>query len=280
MEFKIADQADWPGLFNFYSRIYRPNHPLQFQDFWEWQYGDENFGRAFVVFNDEGNIVGHVGANFGGGYAWIINVYLDELYRGKGILSKLYSAARNFYPLAATSANTAGLGLYRNMQWYRYANLERFVLINPSFQKLETDELVSEIELEHSIKKPEGHYWDQPQTIAHVFSDGSKGVLELKNGGIRAVEINDCKNFADEAFALNYRWIDYISSWNDSKLRTLEQSGWVRDFQSKIPWRLNPIIKNSAAEVSYLSELPMPKNFTVLRSFSDHGRIGSIKINN
>lgn len=59
-----------------------------------------------------GKIVGHVGANFAGEISWLINVYLKEEYRGKGILGELYKIARNYYPLAATAAKAAGLSLF------------------------------------------------------------------------------------------------------------------------------------------------------------------------
>jgi RimJ/RimL family protein N-acetyltransferase len=105
MEIREAKLEDWSKLEIFFKRIYRVNHPLHSYTFWEWQYGDGNFGRSFICI-DKDIIVGHVGANFGGGIAWIINVYLDENYRGKGILSNMYSLARNYYPLAATAGPT------------------------------------------------------------------------------------------------------------------------------------------------------------------------------
>ena len=111
-----ATIEDWDKLFTFFSKVYRKNHPLQNKEFWNWQYGNSQFGRSLICLNDSGIIVGHVGASFGGGLAWIINVYLDEECRGKGILGKLYELARNYYPLAATAANEAGLGLYKNMR--------------------------------------------------------------------------------------------------------------------------------------------------------------------
>ena len=122
-----ASIDDWAKLEIFFKEIYRENHPLHNKEFWEWQYGNEKFGRSFICLNENKEVVGHVGANFGGGLAWIINVYLNEECRGKGILSKLYDLARYHYPLAATAANEAGLGLYRNMRWIRYYDLGRYV---------------------------------------------------------------------------------------------------------------------------------------------------------
>ena len=136
MKVREASIEDWKELLDFYTRVYRKDHPLQTKEFWVWQYGNKDKGRAFICLNDEGKIVGHVGANFGGGFAWIINVFLDLEFRGKGVLRKLYDLARQYYPLAASAANQAGLGLYRNMRWFRYHDLVRYVKINPKIKTI------------------------------------------------------------------------------------------------------------------------------------------------
>jgi hypothetical protein len=46
------------------------------REFWNWQFGDQAFGRSFICLDDDGTIVGHVGANFGENLSWIINVFL------------------------------------------------------------------------------------------------------------------------------------------------------------------------------------------------------------
>ena len=76
MKTRIATEKDWEKLFLFFKKIYRENHPLHQFEFWNWQYGDEKYGRSLISLDEESNITGHVGATFGGGYAWIINVYL------------------------------------------------------------------------------------------------------------------------------------------------------------------------------------------------------------
>jgi hypothetical protein len=48
------------------------------------------------------------------------------------------------------------------------------------------------------------------------------------------------------------------------------------DYKSVIPWRLNPIEENRYCDVTFLSEEPLDREFIVHRSFSDHGRIGSL----
>jgi len=273
-----ATTADWNKLLPFFNRVYRENHPLQNKEFWEWQYGDVNYGRSFICLNEKEDIVGHVGANFGGGIAWIINVYLDEECRGKGILGKLYALARNYYPLAATAANEAGLGLYKNMRWIRYHDLVRYVKINPVVTTLTMEAVCapSKVEVNDFISR-ENHYFQQPSLKGLVLSDGSKAVSQESVGGLRLVDIVDLGKVEQQAWGLGYHWMDYITSWNDLKTKDLENEGWVLDHKSVIPWRLNPLEKNYFCDITFLSEEPLPKEFIVHRSYSDHGRIGSLK---
>jgi len=39
--------------------------------------------------------------------------------------------------------------------------------------------------------------------------------------------------------------MDYITSWNDLTIKDLEKNDWVLDNKSVVPWRLNPIEKES-----------------------------------
>lgn len=272
-----ANIEDWEKLFVFFSRIYRVNHPLQNKEFWNWQYGNPTFGRSFICLNDKKEIVGHVGANFGGNLAWIINVYLDEECRGKGILSKLYKLARNYFPLAATAANEAGLGLYKNMRWYRYHDLVRYVKINPTISELNFENTCKSITVNYTpfISK-ESHYFKQPTIKGLKFKDGSSAVSQEEVGGLRLVDIGNISFIEKQAWDLGYLWIDYIASWNDLKTKDLEKNGWVLDYNSIIPWRLNPIEKDYFCDITFLSEEPLDREFIVHRSFSDHGRIGSL----
>ena len=272
---------DWDKLFEFFSRVYRNNHPLQNKEFWIWQYGDANFGRSLICINELGNIVGHVGANFGGGIAWIINVFIDEECRGKGILAKLYALARNYYPLAATAANEAGLGLYKNMRWIRYYDLVRYVKINPSISNINTEKVCETIivEVDNLISK-ESHYFRQPTIKGIVLNDGSKAVSQEKVGGLRVVCINDLNKLESQSWQLGYNWMDYITSWNDLKTRDLEKNDWVLDHKNVVPWRLNPVEENYFCDITFLSEEPLDKEFVVHRSYSDHGRIGSVNYSN
>lgn len=222
--------------------------------------------------------MGHVGANFGGGLAWIINVYLNEECRGKGILGKLYALARQYYPLAATAANEAGLGLYRNMRWIRYHDLVRYVKINPSIKEITFRNVCKEIVVNaNHLKSVENHYFEQPSLKGIVLTDGSKAVNQENVGGLRIVDISNIEKMEMEAWSLGYLWLDYITSWNDLKIRYLEKNQWVLDYKSVVPWRLNPVEEGYFCDITFLSEQPLDQEFIVHRSYSDHGRIGSLK---
>jgi len=278
MTTREATIQDWDKLFLFFSRVYRKNHPLQNKEFWYWQFGDVTFGRSFICLNEEGIIVGHVGANFGGNVAWIINVYLDEECRGKGILGKLYALARNYYPLAATAANKAGLNLYQNMRWIRYYNLVRYVKINPAIALITTESVCQPIQIDtKEIQFSNSHYFQQPSIKGVVLNDKSTAVSQEDVGGLRVVSIEELEKLENQTWELGYNWMDYITSWNDLKTQELEKRGWVLDYKSVVPWRLNPIEKGYFCDITFLSEEPLNKEFIVIRSFSDHGRVGSIK---
>ena len=277
MKVREAIIEDWDELLAFYSRVYRENHPLQNKEFWRWQYGNVDNGRAFICINNQGRVVGHVGANFGGDLAWIINVFLDPECRGKGVLRKLYDLARQHYPLAATAANEAGLGLYRNMRWFRYHDLIRFVKTNPIIKNLKIENIVKEINVElDSLIFENTDYLQQPGIKGIRLKEGSIGVSQESVGGLRIVDINNLGELEEEAWSLGYLWIDYITSWNDLKCKELEKNGWVLDFNSVVPWRLNPIEEGFFCNITFLSEEPLNKEFIVHRSYSDHGRIGSL----
>lgn len=272
-----ANIEDWDKLLFFFKKIYRQNHPLHSFEFWQWQYGDEKYGRSFICLNDEDVIIGHVGANFAGGMAWIINVYLDEECRGKGILGRLYSLARNYYPLAATAANEAGLGLYKNMRWIRYYDLVRYVKVNPKIINITTQNVCKKIDVDvSSLVIDDTHYFKQPTIKGIKLNDGSTAISNEEVGGLRIVDLNDALEVENHAWNLGYNWIDYITSWNDLKTKELEKNNWVLDFNSVVPWRLNPIEENYFCDITFLSEKPIDNEFVVHRSFSDHGRIGSI----
>ncbi|MCC9017122.1 GNAT family N-acetyltransferase [Flavobacterium lipolyticum] len=273
-----ATIEDWEILYSFFKIIYRENHPLQNKEFWEWQFGNKEYGRSFICLNEKDEVVGHVGANFGGGLAWIINVYLNEECRGKGVLGKLYGLARNYYPLAATAANEAGLGLYKNMRWVRYYDLVRYVKINPDLVETDFETVCRKVEVnvDHLIKK-DTHYFQQPSIKGIVLEDGSRAVSQENVGGLRITDIENLGKLEAQAWQLGYLWIDYITSWNDLKTKDLEKSGWTLDYKNTVPWRLNPVEEKYFCDITFLSEKPLDNEFIVHRSYSDHGRIGSLE---
>jgi GNAT superfamily N-acetyltransferase len=275
MEIREAKNTDWQQLFKFYSRIYRANHPLQKFVFWEWQYNDKEYGRSFICISD-GEIVGHVGANFGGGVAWIINVYLDSEFRGRGILAKMYEMARNYMPLAATAANEAGLGLYRNMRWIRYHDLLRFVKINPKVVSNDIRDICANIQVHvGEYRYNDSHYFKQPG-LTGIKIGNFTGVSQPEVGGLRIVDFEKIEEVEKAAWQLGYNWIDFTTSWNDMRVRDLENWGWCIDKNSIVPWRLNPIEPGRYCDTTFLSEMPLKNDFIVHRSYSDHGRVGSL----
>lgn len=277
MNVREAHIEDWDKLQSFYSRVYRPNHPLLNKEFWQWQYEDKNHGRAFIYINNKNEIAGHVGANFKGDLAWIINVYLDKESRGKGVLRELYALARAYYPLAATAANQAGLGLYKNMRWYRYYDLVRYVKINPNIEVPSFKNICKSIQvsIEHLVIK-DTHYFSQPRIKGVLLKDGSRAISQQNVGGLRVVDIKNLDLLEEQAWDLGYLWIDYITSWNDLKTKLLTKNNWKIDYETVVPWRLNPIEKGYFCDITFLSEKPLDNEYIVHRSFSDHGRIGSI----
>ncbi len=278
MVVREANIGDWGKLLVFYKIIYRENHPLHKLEFWKWQYGDKKYGRSFICLDIHGEIIGHVGANFCNGIAWMINGYLNEEYRGKGIMSKLYALARNYYPLAATAANHFGLDMYKSMRWIRYYDLVRYVKINPRIMDLNFNNVCNNIKVSITdLIIKDTHYFQQPSIKGLVLADGSRAVSQEEVGGLRIVDIKNLPSIEEQTWQLGYNWLDYITSWNDLKTKELEKNGWVLDFKSVVPWRLNPIEEHYFCDITFLSEEPLDKEFIVHRSYSDHGRIGSLK---
>ena len=72
MIIREATIKDWDQLVVFFEKIYRENHPLHIKEFWEWQYGDEKFGRSFICLDDNEQVVAHVGASFDNNLAWLL----------------------------------------------------------------------------------------------------------------------------------------------------------------------------------------------------------------
>jgi hypothetical protein len=163
------------------------------------------------------------------------------------------------------------------MGWIRYYDLVRYVKINPKIKNITTENICLPIQINlNAIYYNKEYYFNQP-TLKGVKLNNSKGVAQPKVGGLRLVDINDDIALIEQkAWELGFLWIDYITSWNDLKIKDLEKNNWVLDYKSVVPWRLNPIEKDYFCDITFLSEKPLDNKFIVHRSFSDHGRIGSI----
>ncbi len=261
----------------FFKKIYRENHPLHNREFWEWQYGNEKYGRSFVCLNDDEQVIAHVGASFENDLAWMMNLYVAKEYEGKRIPSKLYNLAREYYPLVTTAANKAALDMYQSIGWIRYHNLVRYVKLNPIVKDINIKNFCKKVivEVDEFIIR-DIKYFQQPGIKGLLFEDGSRAVSQEQSGGLRAVNIANIKEFENKAWELGYLWIDYTTSWNDTQTRKLEKNEWVLDYKSVVPWRLNPIEENYFCDVSFLSEEPIDKKLIVKISHSDHGRVGSL----
>jgi hypothetical protein len=277
MIIREATIKDWDKLVQFFKKIYRENHPLYNKEFWEWQFGDEKYGRSFICLDDNGDVVAHVGASFENNLAWLMNLYVSKDYEGKRIPSKLYDLARLHYPLVTTAANKAALDMYQSMRWIRYHNLVRYVKINPAVTDLHINNVCKKIDVEvDGFIAKDIRYFQQPTIKGLLFADGSRAISQENVGGLRVLDIGNIRELENKAWQLGYLWMDYTTSWNDTKTRKLEKNGWVLDYKSVVPWRLNPIEENYFCDVSFLSEEPIDKELIVKRSHSDHGRVGSI----
>lgn len=277
MIIREATIMDWDKLLQFFKKNYREFHPLHNKEFWQWQYGDEKFGRSFICLDDNEQVVAHVGASFENNLAWLMNLYVTKEFEGKRIPAKLYDLARQYYPLVTTAANKAALDMYQSMRWIRYHNLVRYVKINPIVTDININNVCKRVDVEVAeyIAK-DMHYFQQPTIQGLLFEDASRAVSQEEVGGLRVLEIGNVRALENKAWQLGYLWMDYTTSWNDTKTRRLEKNGWVLDFKIVVPWRLNPIEENYFCDVSFLSEEPIDKELIVKRSHSDHGRIGSL----
>ncbi|HQK41037.1 MAG TPA: hypothetical protein PLO52_13095, partial [Flavobacterium alvei] len=221
--------------------------------------------------------VAHVGASFENNLAWMMNLYVKKEYEGKRIPAKLYNLAREYYPLVTTAANKAALDMYQSMRWIRYHNLVRYVKINPNLTTIEVKNICKKVsvDVERFVNK-DIRYFQQPTIKGLLFEDGSRAVSQEVVGGLRILDVVNNKALEEIAWQLGYLWMDYTTSWNDSKTRRLEKNGWVLDYKSVVPWRLNPIEENYFCDISFLSEEPIDKELVVKTSHSDHGRVGII----
>lgn len=276
IHYKIAENSDWDMLLRFYKKVYRANHPLQNRDFWNWQFGDENYGRAIVgVFENE--IVAHLGNVCADNYFFGINLYIDEKFRnGDTYLNLIEIAFEIGDNQIAVSVSGDALPLLRTMKWYQYANLERKLIIHPDFAIKPISEILEPMEISTDLCNPLGHFWEQPTLKSIQFEDGSTAIVQNETGGLRFVNIKNAKKATQQAFEMGFKWCDYITSFNNPFLMKLETNKWKTEDEIQIPWLLNPIEFGSKSSLTFLSKTPIDINFYINRTHADLGRVGSI----
>lgn len=276
IQYKIAEQSDWERLLVFYKKAYRKNHPLQNQEFWNWQYGDENYGRSIIgIYENE--IIAHLGVVLFEDYIFSMNLFIDSSYRNGDVYLKLVDIANQFRKQhfgVAVNHNT--LPLLRLMKWYQYANLERRLIIHPDYSNESISKVLEPIEVITNLSKPEGHFWEQPTLKSIQLGDGSTAIIQNEVGGLRFVEIKNVKKATQQAFEMGFKWCDYITSFNNPVLMKLDSNKWKTESEIEIPWLLNPIEYGSKSNITFFSRLPLDINFHISRIHADLGRVGSI----
>lgn len=275
MDIKIAENSDWKILLNFYKKVYGIHHPLLNYEFWKWQYGNEEFGRAIIAIHNN-QVVAHLGIAINSDYAWHINLFVLEEYRNTSVLLNLFSIAKKFGKQGNLSANKEAVNLYRSLKWYQYADIERKLIINPTYSSDALEALLLPIVTASNLNTPEGNFWAQPTLQSILFEDGSTAIIQEKVAGLRFVTINDVKKTTQEAFESGFKWCDFVTSFNNPILRKLEKNNWKSENEIFIPWLLNPIVKGSTSNITFLSKEPIDINFYIDRTHSDIGRVGSI----
>ena len=276
IEYKIAEDSDWERLFVFYNKVYRKHHPLQNQEFWNWQFGNENYGRAIIgIFENE--IIAHSGIVLFEDYIFSMNLFIDEKFRSGDVYLKLLDITNQYRKQHfAVAVNQNTLPLLRLLKWYQYANLERRLILHPEYKKSATVDVLEPIEINPLFPKPIGHFWEQPTLKSIEFEDGSTAIVQNDVGGLRFVEIKNVKKVTQQAFEMGFKWCDYITSFNNPVLIKLENNNWKLEDEIDIPWLLNPIVLGSKSNITFLSKTPIDLKFYVSRIHADLGRVGSI----
>lgn len=278
IEYKIADYTDWGILLPFYRKAFRANHPLQNEQFWKWQYGNESYGKAIIGVIDN-KVVAHLGLVIEEEkqYVCSINLFVDPEYRSGDVFLKLFEIANEYGKQhIGVSVNNNAIPLLRLMKWYQYVNLERKLIVHPDFMKEQLLEISEPILFESELVKPKGYFWEQPTLKAVQFEDGSTAIIHEKTGGVRFVEMKNIKKATLQAFEMGFRWCDYITSFNNPILAKLELNKWKTESEVEIPWFLDPIEYGRKSNLTFLSKEPIDINFYVNRTHADLGRVGSI----
>jgi hypothetical protein len=280
IDIRTAELADYDVLRVFYEKAYRVGHPLLSASFFEWQFGDIAYGTAIIAVENN-RIIGHLGCSFADGLTWLTNLFILETHRSGPLVLSMYSKAKSFgLPLVTTNASSGLIAFYRRLKWYRQPNLERYCAINPQFTTVNAAQLIepmTTLNAASDIVSPSGHwYWLQPGMAGAALSNGSTAVVQPNCAGVRLVDLKRPAETAEQFFAMGYRWIDYVTSWNDPVIDQLQTLGWQQEKDTLVPWYLNPVVAGSKSEITVFSNTPLPKDFIIKRYHSDHGRVASL----
>jgi hypothetical protein len=158
------------------------------------------------------------------------------------------------------------------MGFTRYADLLRYTAVAPGIAR---EQAVAEARIARS-RPPEGHhYWQQPGIVGTTLSDGSTAVVQPQLGGLRVIHIADPSRVIAACWETGARWADFVTSWNDPLCRDLDRKhGW--ELGDGIPWLVAPLVPGSKSDITVTSQSPLPPGLIIDRTFSDHGRIGSL----
>jgi hypothetical protein len=276
IQYKIAEDSDWNMLLVFYKKAYREHHPLQNKEFWNWQFGNENYGRSIIAVY-ENEIIAHLGILLFDDYIFSMNLFIDSSYRNGDVYLKLVDMANQYRKQhfgVAVNHNT--LPLLRLMKWYQYANLERRLIVHPEYGERTIPNILESIVEFSNLAEPIGHFWEQPTLKSIQFEDGSTAIVQNEVGGLRFVEIKNIKKATQQAFEMGFRWCDFITSFNNPILMKLDSNKWKTESEIEIPWLLNPIEYGSKSDITFLSRIPLDINFYINRTHADLGRVGTI----
>lgn len=276
IQYKIAEDSDWNMLLVFYKKAYREHHPLHNKEFWDWQFGDKNYGRAIIgILKNE--IVAHLGVVNSDNYFFGINLYIDNKNRiGDAYLNLIEIAFQLGTKHIALSVSTDAIPLLRIMKWYQYANLERRLIIHPNYINESILKVLEPLGNISNVSEPEGHFWNQPTLKSVQLDDGSTAIIQNEAGGLRFVEIKNVKKATKQAFEMGFKWCDYITSFNNPILMKLDANKWKTESEFEIPWLLNPIEYGSKSNLTFLSKSAIDINFYINRTHADLGRVGTI----
>lgn len=274
--YKIAEDSDWELLFPFYSKAYRENHPLQNREFWNWQYGNPDYGRAIIGISGN-KVVSHIGVLIFETYICSMNMFVEAEFRSGEEFINLLSMAEQFGKQhICVAVNETVTTLLRLQKWYQYANLERRIIVNPEFEGKAIDEIVKPIAVKTNHSKPDGYFWQQPTLKSMQMDDGSTAIIQDEVGGLRFVGLKNVKKAVAQAFEMGFAWCDFITSYNNPMLVKLSINKWKTEDEIAIPWLLNPVVHGAKSGITFFSKDPIDRNFYISRMHSDLGRVGSI----